>query len=66
MTKKLWETFLGLCGVAVIGIAVWLGFADGIASALIFLVFGAVFIGVVALFVDKIGNVCDKVFSPRR
>lgn len=64
--KKVWETFLGLCGIGVIVGAVWLGFAEGMTSALVFLLFGAILIGVVALVVEKLGNVFDKVFSPRR
>lgn len=66
MTKKLWETFLGLCGVTAIGVSIYLAFTEGLIGGLVFLVFSVLFIGVVALFVEKIGNVLDKVFSPRR
>lgn len=64
--KKLWETFLGLFGVAMIGVAIWLGFTEGFAPALVFFLIMSVFLGVIALFVEKIGNALDKAFSPRR
>lgn len=66
MMKKLWETFLGLYGVGILGFAIWLGFTKGIAPALVFFLVMATFIGLVSLVVEKVGNVFDKVFSPRR
>lgn len=61
--NKLTETFFGLCGVAVIGVAVWLGFLEGFVPALVFFLLGAVFLGGIAAIVEKIGNALDKVFA---
>lgn len=62
--NKLTETLFGLCGVAVIGVAVWLGFSKGFASGLVFFLLGAVFLGMIASIVEKVGNALDKVFGP--
>lgn len=64
--NKVTETFFGLCGVAILGVAIWLGFTGGIAPALVFFLVMATFLGLVSLVVEKVGNVLDKVFSPRR
>lgn len=64
--KKLWETVLGLFGVAILGVAIWMGFTDGLAPALVFFLLMSIFLGLVALIVEKAGIVLDKVFSPRR
>lgn len=64
--KKLWETVLGLFGVAILGVAIWMGFTDGLAPALVFFLIMSIIIGLVALIVEKAGIVLDKVFSPRR
>lgn len=62
--NKLTETFFGLCGVAAFGVAVWLGFTDGTAPALVFYLIATVFLGGVAIIAEKIGNALDKVFGP--
>lgn len=62
--NKLTETVFGLFGMAHIGATVWLGFLEGFVPALVFFLFGAVFLGGIAAIAEKIGNALEKVFRP--
>lgn len=64
--KKALEIFIGVCGIAAIVAAIRLAFIEGIAAGLIFFLLSALFLGGFASIVEKLSNVLDKVFSPRR
>lgn len=64
--KKAVEIFIGVCGVVAIIAAIRLAFIEGIGAGLMFFLFAAIFLGGFATIAEKVGNVLDKVFSPRR
>ena len=64
--NKFTETVFGLFGIAILGIAMWLGFAEGFAPALVFFLVMAMLLGLIATIAENVSNAIDKIFSSRR
>lgn len=63
--SKLTELFLGLCGVAGIGMSIWLGITEDWGAGIVFFIFQMLFLSLIARIFEISGNLIERVFNTR-